>query len=142
MKRNTAPIRPELGSLRSLMKRLGYKLVWVPHKVIRDHNACYNVIYDGKKACPGAGERLGIPLNEIWISEKFKDFELYILFHELQEIKYRAEGLDGKTAHKRSEEDGIRLWKDDPNWRRLNKEIGVGVEHLVERYPPLHPPKK
>ena len=54
-------------------------------------------IYDEIR--PPAAEKLGIPLNEIWISEKWKKYERYILYHELQEIKYRAMGYGKEEAH-------------------------------------------
>ena len=57
------------------IKNLGYRVVYVPHEVIKDYNACYNVIYDGKNIKPNAADVMGIPLNEIWISERWKKYE-------------------------------------------------------------------
>ena len=74
-------------------KKLGYRVVYVPHEIIKDYNACYRVEYDGKIIYPPAADKLGIPLNEIWISEIWRPYEKYVLFHELQEIKHRAEGF-------------------------------------------------
>ena len=51
------------------IQKRNYKVVYVPHEIIKDYNACYNVIYDEKIIRPPAAEELGIPLNEIWISE-------------------------------------------------------------------------
>lgn len=94
---------------RAEAERLGYKIVYVSHEVIKDYNACYRVIYDGKLIYPPAADKLGIPLNEIWISERFREYERYILFHELQEIKHRAEGLSVEEAHKKALKDEIKL---------------------------------
>ena len=117
-------------NIRKKIESHGYKVVYVSHEIIKDYNACYNVIYDGKIACPNAGRMLGIPINEIWISKKWQPYEEFILYHELQEIKYRAQGHDGKTAHEMAEQDELRLWKDDSKWKRMNREWGIGREHL------------
>jgi competence protein ComEA len=69
------------------IKKLSYKVVYVPHKVVKDHIACYNVKYKGKLIRPPVAKKLRIPLNEIWISKKFQGYEKFILFHELKEIK-------------------------------------------------------
>ncbi len=79
--------------------KLGYKVEYVPHEVIKDYNACYNVIYKGKHIKPPTADKLGIPLNEIWISEKWKKYEKYILYCELAEIKFRAQGYNVEEAH-------------------------------------------
>ena len=62
-------------------------MVYVSHEVIRDYNACYRVIYKGKLIHPPAAERLGIPINEIWISELLKHYEPYSAMEELSRIK-------------------------------------------------------
>lgn len=116
--------------MRQEVESYGFRIVYVPHEIIKDHNACYNVVYDGKVACPDAAKRLNIPLNEIWISEKWRRYEEFVLYHEIQEIRYRSQGHDGKTAHEMAERDEVERWKDDPNWKRMNKECGVGREHL------------
>jgi len=67
------------------IQKRNYKVVYVSHEIIKDYNACYNVIYDEKIIRPPAAKKLGIPLNEIWISEKWKKYERYILYHKLQE---------------------------------------------------------
>ena len=113
---------------RAEAERLGYKIVYVPHEVIKDYNACYRVIYDGKLIYPPAADKLGIPLNEIWISERFREYERYVLFHELQEIKHRAEGLSVEEAHKKALKDEIKVFSGDPVWERLKKEINVVSE--------------
>ncbi len=110
--------------------RLGYRVVYVRHRLLKDHNACYNVVCAGRHVRPSAARKLRIPLGEIWISERRRKYEGFVLFHELQEIKYRAIGLDGRTAHGRAERDELSLWKDDPLWLRMNAEVGIGREHL------------
>ncbi len=105
-------------------RRLGYRVRYVSHDVIKDYNACYNVIYDGKVVKPRAADVLGIPLNEIWISEKWRKYEKYILYHELAEIKYRAAGYGQDEAHILSELECISLWGNDPLWR----------EFMIEKY--------
>jgi competence protein ComEA len=124
-------MRPKRINIEEEIKNLGYKVVYVPHEAIKDYNACYNVEYKGKAIRPPAGEKLRIPLNEIWISEKFREYEEYILYHELREIEYRAVGYDGKTAHTMAEEDEVLLWKNDQKWKKMNAEMGVGREHLL-----------
>ncbi len=114
-------------------KELGFNVVFVPHKTIKDYNACYHVIYKGKKIRPRPALKLKIPLNEIWISEKFREYKKFILFHELQEIKYRRKGLKKSVAHKKALEDEISLWKDNPEWKRMNEKVGVGRKHLTKK---------
>jgi competence protein ComEA len=103
-------------------KKLPYKIVYVPHKIVKDHIACYNVKFKGKIICPPVCKKMHIPMNEIWISRKFKRYEKFILFHELKEIRYRAKGYDRKTAHKMARRDEILLWKNNPKWKKLNAE--------------------
>jgi len=88
--------------IKQRIKKLGYKIKFVPHKTIKDCIACYNVRYKGKIIYPKIAEKLDIPLNEIWISEKWKNKENNILFHELQEIKYRSMGYTPRKAHKKA----------------------------------------
>ncbi len=84
--------------IRKEVHRLGFKVVFVPHKLIQDHVACYYVEYDGKRIRPQIAKRLHIPRNEIWISGVFRKQEEQILFHELQEIKYRRKGYSAARA--------------------------------------------
>ncbi len=79
-------------TLKKELDSLGYKVIYKPHKIMKDYNATYNVIFEGKRITNPPGRKLGIPENEIWISEKWKKYENYVLFHELQEIKFRARG--------------------------------------------------
>ena len=82
-----------------------YKIAFVPHKIIGNHLACYNVKYKGKIIRPRAAIKLKIPLNEIWISKKLKGKKKAVLYHELQEIKYRCMGYSGKKAHEKAKRD-------------------------------------
>ena len=79
--------------------KLGCKVVYVPYEVIEDYNVCYKLKYKGKLVLPPAADKLGIPLNEIWISNKWKEFEEHILYHQLREIEYRADGYSVEQAH-------------------------------------------
>ena len=111
--------------------KLGWRIKWVRHEVISDYNACYNVNYQGRRIAPTAADILGIPPDEVWISEKFRKYATYILFHELQEIRYRAAGFNGDEAHSKAVDDEIQAWGSDPEWNDMNKTIGVGREQLV-----------
>jgi competence protein ComEA len=113
------------------IRRLGYKVVYVPHEVIEDYNACYRVRYKGKLIFPSAADKLGIPLNEIWISEKWKKFKNYILYHELQEIKHRAEGHSGEQAHTMAIRDSERKFRGKPKHERLRREINIASKETL-----------
>jgi competence protein ComEA len=104
-------------------KRLGYIVRYVPHKVIADYNATYNVEYKGQHIITGAAKKLRIPLNQIWISEVWKPYEEYILFHELREIHHRRSGLNPKQAHEKAIEDTPERWKENPEFHRMVAEI-------------------
>ena len=104
-------------------KKLGYIVRYVAHRVIADYNATYNVEYKGKHITTNAATKLKIPLNEIWISEMWRPYERYILFHELQEIHHRREGLNPKSAHEKAIKDQHERWKDDTEFRRMITEI-------------------
>ena len=78
------------GSARHEINSIGYRIRYVPHETIGEHVACYHVVYGGQTVKPKAAESLGIPLNEIWISERYRDREEHILYHEFREIQYRA----------------------------------------------------
>lgn len=117
---------------RAEANNLGYKIRYVPHEVIKDYNACYNVIYHGKHIKPPAADKLGIPLNEIWISEKWEKYEKYILHHELAEIKFRAQGYNAEEAHILAEMECIKLWRNDPMWREFIVEMHISdIENMA-----------
>jgi len=65
-----------------------YKIVYVPHEIIEDYNATYSVMCEDKLITTNAARELNIPLNDMWISEKWKPYAKYIIFHELREIYY------------------------------------------------------
>ena len=87
------------------IESLGYQVIYVPYEVIGHHLACYNVEYEGKIIRPRAVRRLKIPLNEIWISETLKNQTERVLFHELQEIRYRRKGYSAQKAHEKAAKD-------------------------------------
>jgi competence protein ComEA len=61
----------------------------------------------------GAAEGPGILLNKISISEMWKPYERFIVFHELREICYRAVGLDRDEAHEKARQNERSLWNHD-----------------------------
>jgi competence protein ComEA len=84
-----------------LLVKHGYRVRYVPHEVIEDYNATYNVTFEDKHIVTNAARELNIPLNEIWISEMWRSYEKYILFHELREIYHRANGMSANEALKK-----------------------------------------
>ena len=116
-------------------ERLGYRVRLIPHETIKEYIACYRVMYEGKEICPGAALRLGIPLNEIWVSDAFRDFLEYILFHELREIEHRYEGYSQDDAHLMALKDEENEFREDERWLRLKSEINVcTMEELLSTY--------
>lgn len=111
--------------------RQGWSLVYIPYEKIEDYNACYRVEYQGEKIYPPAADDLGIPLNEIWISDKLKEFEKYILYHEIREIKYRSKGYDVESAHEKAIEDE-KIFEGDPKWERLRREINMASPEILQ----------
>ncbi|MCL5430326.1 MAG: hypothetical protein M1504_02505 [Candidatus Marsarchaeota archaeon] len=98
---------------RKSAEKLGYKIVYVNHNLVKKEIACYNVVYKGKRIAPRVAiERLHIPKNEIWISKKYKKHEGIILFHELKEIAFRARGYSQEKAHEMARK-AERLYKPD-----------------------------
>lgn len=65
-----------------------------------------------------------MPLGEVWLSEKLRPFEQYILSHELAEIEYRAAGLSVETAHEKAPEDDRRC-AGDPTYEELRRESNL-----------------
>ncbi len=98
------------------IRKLGWRIRYVPHEVIKDFNACYRVEYKGRVIHPPAADKLGIPFNEIWLSELLKEYEEYVLFHELREIMYRYRGYSVKEAHLRARIDEALRFCNDPKW--------------------------
>jgi len=99
-----------------LLRELGWRVRYVLHRVIEDYNACYRVVYRGRVIAPPAADRLGIPLNEIWLSERLRGFEKYVLFHELREIMYRYQGHDVDEAHLLARVDEALVFCSDQRW--------------------------
>jgi competence protein ComEA len=116
-----------------LLEKQKYTMRYVPHNIIEDYNPTYNVIYRNKHVTTAAAEELRIPLNEIWISEMWKPYEKYILFHELREIYHRAKGLSRDEAHEKSMHDGSLLWKNDPSLQKLVREIHKMDQKTAEK---------
>ncbi|MFP4001184.1 MAG: hypothetical protein ACLFU5_04720 [Thermoplasmata archaeon] len=111
------------------LKRLDYDLVYKPHEDVAAHIAFYKVKYKGKEIAPPIVEKYNISLNEIWMSEKLRPYEKYILHHELQEIKYRAEGYGVKEAHEKASEDE-KVWRGEPKYEKLRREINLVSEEF------------
>ncbi|WP_265111154.1 helix-hairpin-helix domain-containing protein [Halosolutus halophilus] len=106
------------------MEALGYDIVYKPHKQMAEYNAFYRVEYDGDVIAPPAARRMGVPLNEVWLTEFLRPYEKYVLYHELNEIKYRAEGYGVEEAHELALE-ADKFWADDPKWDELWREINL-----------------
>lgn len=119
-----------MSTPRETVRERGWTLEYVPHDVIARYNACYRVEYDGDLIYPPAANDLGIPTDEIWISEQWRKYERFILYHELREIEHRAAGHDVATAHELAERDERALWQDNPRWRVMNYEWDEGRAHL------------
>jgi competence protein ComEA len=115
---------------REMRRRRGWKRRDVPHEEIVKYNACYRVEYDGELVYPPAADDLGIPTDEIWISERRLKYERFILFHELREIEHRGAGCDVTEVHGRAEADELALWRSNPRWRVMNVEWDEGRDHL------------
>ncbi|MDB2243581.1 hypothetical protein PM076_08850 [Halorubrum ezzemoulense] len=119
-----------MPSPREAIREHGWTVEHVPHERIAKYNACYRVELDGELIHPPAADDLGIPRNEVWISEKWSRYDRFILYHELREILYRANGHDKSTAHRLAERDELSLWRDNPRWRVMNAEWDQGRAHL------------
>ncbi len=65
------------------------------------------------------------------ISEKYKEFEEYILYHELKEIKYRAKGLSVEQAHKLATKDTEEKYRGDPKFEKLSREINIATKETT-----------
>ncbi len=121
---------PKPENIGEYLKKFKIKTIYKSHSLLKEYNACYMVNILGRKIDTNAGKKLGIPENEIWISEKVRKFESYILFHEFVEIYYRFIGNHWKKAHQIAVEKEIKYFNHDPEWRKMNKVMGVGRKHL------------
>jgi len=118
-----------------------YKIVYVPHQVIEDYNATYNVMCEDMLITTNAAKELDIPLNEIWISEKWKPYAKYIIFHELREIYHRAKGFERDGAHEKAIEDQLTLWKDDHLFSKMVRDMKEMDRKTAEKKRRLKPLK-
>ncbi|MBS7635972.1 hypothetical protein KEJ37_01275 [Candidatus Bathyarchaeota archaeon] len=76
-----------------------YKIRYVPHEIIEDYNATYNVVFRGKIYYNKCCQEVKVPLNDIRISEMWRTYEKYIIFHELREIEiYIIEQTDSEET--------------------------------------------
>lgn len=116
-------------------KELGFDVVYVPHHKIEDYNACYRVSYEGQTIYPPPADKLGIPLNEIWISQAYRKYGEIILYHELQEIKFRAKGNEGDAAHKKAVKATEKAWEGHPLNERLKTEINIASLEFLQSLP-------
>ncbi|MEM2202643.1 MAG: hypothetical protein QW595_03310 [Candidatus Bathyarchaeia archaeon] len=98
-----------------------------------DYNAAYNVSFRNKHVTTNAAKKLNIPLNEIWISEMWRPYEKYIVFHELREIYYRANGFSRDEAHEKAIQDSFSLWKKDTLFHKMIKEIEEMDQKTAEK---------
>lgn len=122
---------PEEAGVKERIRKLGYKVVYVPREDIEDYNACYRVTYKGKLVFPPAANKLRIPLNEMWISKKWTEFDEYILYHELREIEYRADGCSVEQAHELASKDAEQKYRGDPKHESLRREINVASKETL-----------
>lgn len=114
-------------------RKLGYNVRYVPDEIIEDYNAYYRVKYGEKTIFLPTADKLDIPLNEIWLSKKWREFEKYTLYHELMEIKHRVEGHSPKNAHMLTIRDAEERYSGDPKHERLKREInGVSKETFTD----------
>lgn len=117
---------------RAEMEALGYDLVYKPHEVMAKYNAFYRVEYEGAVIAPPAARKMDVPLNEVWLTELLRPYERYVLFHELNEIKYRAQGYGVEEAHELALE-ADKSWEGDAKWDEFQREINlVPQERVVE----------
>lgn len=101
------------------MKKWGYKIVYVPHEIIENYNACYRVECKGKLVFPPAADKLGISLNDILISEKWR------------EMRYRADGYIVEQAHESASRDARERYMEDPKYECLCREINVASKETL-----------
>lgn len=115
---------------RKELERLGYTIVYKPHRQVAAHMAFYKVKYKGKILKCNIVHKYDIPMNEIWLSENLKPYEKYILYHELKEIEYRAKGFGYERSHEKALKDE-KIWKGKEKWEELRKEINLVTKDKV-----------
>lgn len=126
--------KPDTPTPREELEELGYDIVYKPHETMAEYNAFYRVEYEGQEIAPPAARRMKVPLNEVWITELLRPYERYILYHELNEIRYRAQGSDVDEAHQKALEDDL-IWEGDPKWEELQREINLVSPSRVAALP-------
>lgn len=119
---------------RAEMEALGWDIVYKPHETMAAYNAFYRVEYEDEVIAPPAARRMDVPLNEVWLTEFLRPYERYILYHELNEIEYRAAGYGVDAAHERAVEDD-RFWEGDPQFEELQREINIVPPERVVALP-------
>ncbi|MFW6196107.1 MAG: hypothetical protein ACOC5D_02105 [Thermoplasmatota archaeon] len=123
---------PSKEELKGILSDRDFKLVFKNSELMKKYNACYRVEYEGDLVYPPAADRLGIPKNEIWIHSIWKDYEKYILYHELKEIEYRIEGYSVEKAHELAVKDNT-IWEEDPKFEKFKKEINIASEEELTK---------
>jgi competence protein ComEA len=91
---------------------------------------CQRVELDDEVIFPPAADDLSIPLNDVWLSERWREYERYLLFHEFREIQYRAAGLGKTEAYARAEQDELDRFGGEAAWREMNVRWDTGRAHL------------
>lgn len=121
---------------RTEMEELGYDIVYKPHETMAKYNAFYRVEYEDEVIAPPAARRMNVPLNEVWLTELLRPYERYILHHELNEIKFRAQGHGVDRAHQRALR-ADKVFAGDPKFEELRREINLVSEERVTGLPGL-----
>jgi len=75
---------------------------------------------------PPTADRLGIPLNEIWLSERLRNFEEYVFFQGFREIWYRYLGYGVGEARIRARVDEALRFCNDSRWMKYFEEFPDG----------------
>jgi len=127
-------LRPWLevpGNPEAFLAEHGIEVRLVPHELISDHLACYNIALWGLRIRPGAARRLGIPDGQVWMSEALRPWRHFVLFHEVAEVVFRARGFHGLAGHQLAEEEELLRWHSDPSWLEMNARRPWPRLHLV-----------
>ncbi|MEF8773893.1 MAG: hypothetical protein V5A37_04150 [Halobacteriales archaeon] len=112
---------------RAEMEKSGYDIEYKPHATMAEYNAFYRVEYDGEVIAPPVARRMDVPLNEVWLTEYLRPYEKYILYHELTEIKYRAQEYDVERAHELAVE-ADHVWEGIQNGKNSSM---ISISHLL-----------
>jgi len=124
--------RPELPEDPEVfLAQHGVEVRLVPHEIISDHLACYNIALWGVRIRPRAARRLGIPSGQVWMSEALRPWRHFVLFHEVAEVIFRARGFHGLAGHQLAEEEELLRWHSDLSWLDMNARRPWPRRHLV-----------